>query len=57
MPRRKREEGGEPVIVDGQVVGFQLPLPDPTKETNLAHAKRRKNHKRPAEPHAPKADS
>lgn len=57
MSRRKRKEVGEPVIVDGQVVGFQLPIPDPDEEPNRAHTRRRKQRQAPAETQSNQADS
>ncbi|MEV1167389.1 hypothetical protein [Nonomuraea sp. NPDC049784] len=38
-PRRKLELG-QPVIVDGKVLGYQLPLPGPDKETKRANTRR-----------------
>jgi hypothetical protein len=56
MSPRKREERGEPIIVDGQVVGFQLSLPDPDKETKRASPRRRATrHQATAEPKAQEA--
>lgn len=38
MPRPK--EQGEPVVVEGKVVGYQLPLPD-TEKPQRTHRQRR----------------
>jgi hypothetical protein len=42
QPVPQPDELGEPVIVDGEVVGYQLPLPEPEEQPRERTRKRLK---------------